>query len=78
MAPQLPPPDPRLHSIRWGEQRPAWRLDGRSGITMRITIECECGNKHILEVKKKYMQCRDNLEAGGFRYTASDTEIQDG
>lgn len=36
---------------------------------MKITIECDCGN-HI-EMKappKKYLQMRDNLETGEFRY----------
>ena len=47
---------------------------------MKITIECEkCGNKHIVSApEKKYLQLRDNLEAGEFRYTAADTVIKDG
>lgn len=46
---------------------------------MKIIIECECGNKHILQApEKKYLQFRDNLESGGYRYTASDTEVKDG
>lgn len=46
---------------------------------MKITIECECGNKHVLQAPaKRFLQFRDNLETGEFRYTASDTEIKDG
>ena len=42
---------------------------------MKITIECECGNRHTMEVHaKKYLQFRDNLEAGHFRYL--DTKIE--
>lgn len=47
---------------------------------MKITIECEsCGNQHTLSTPaKKYLQLRDNLEVGGYRYTATDTVIKDG
>lgn len=42
---------------------------------MKITIECECGNKHTMEApEKKYLQSRDNLEAGHFKYAASDSD----
>ena len=34
---------------------------------MKITIECECGNKRTMEVPtKKSLLFRDNLEAGHF------------
>lgn len=46
---------------------------------MKITIECECGNKHTVSAPaKKYLQLRDNLEKGGFMYSASDSKIKDG
>ncbi len=46
---------------------------------MKITIECECGNKHTLEApEKKYIQFRDNLEVHTFRYSNSDTKYNDG
>ena len=46
---------------------------------MKITIECECGKKHTVSAPaRKYLQLRDNLETGGFRYSASDTKIIDG
>lgn len=46
---------------------------------MKITIECECGKKHTVSApERKYLQLRDNLETGGFRYNASDTIIKDG
>ena len=47
---------------------------------MTITITCDrCGNKHTMSTKEiKYLQLRDNLEVGGFRYSSSDTKIKDG
>ncbi|MBR1832334.1 MAG: hypothetical protein IJ784_07875 [Ruminiclostridium sp.] len=43
---------------------------------MKITIECECGNKRTMEVPtKKSLLFRDNLEAGHFRYTASNADV---
>ena len=46
---------------------------------MKIMIECECGKKYTVSaLAKKYLQLRDNLEEGGFRYSASDTKIRDG
>ena len=47
---------------------------------MKIIIECEkCGNNHILSAKpKKYLQFRDNLEVGRFKYVESDTVIKNG
>ena len=42
---------------------------------MKITIECECGNKNIMEVPTaKSFLFRDNLEAGHFRYATSDAD----
>ena len=47
---------------------------------MKITIECEkCKKTHSFSsLPRKYLQLRDNLEKGGFRYNASDTKIRDG
>lgn len=47
---------------------------------MNITIECEkCGNKHTVSaLERMYLQFRDNLENGNFRYAFSDTLIKDG
>ncbi len=40
---------------------------------MKLTIECECGNKITLSAPpKKYLQLRDNLEAQQFRYDGAD------
>lgn len=44
---------------------------------MRITIECDCGNKMELSVQsKKYVQFRDSLESQHFQYDGE--EIRDG
>lgn len=44
---------------------------------MKITIECECGNKIIMPAPpKEYLQLRDNLETKMFRYDGA--EIKDG
>lgn len=40
---------------------------------MKITIECECGNKVVLPVQsKKYIQFRDWLETRQFRYDGAE------
>lgn len=44
---------------------------------MKLTIECECGNKIVLSApQKKYFQLRDNLETMRFRYDGA--EIKNG
>ena len=44
---------------------------------MKLTIECECGNKVSLQVEKgKDLQLRDGLEVAGFSY--DDAEIKKG
>ncbi len=46
---------------------------------MKITLECECRRKHTVSApEKKYLQFRDDLEAGGFRFSSSDIKIRDG
>lgn len=40
---------------------------------MKITIECECGNRISLSAPaKKYLQLRDNLEKEKFRYDGAE------
>ena len=44
---------------------------------MKITIECECGNRITMSApEKKYLQFRDNLETEEFRYDGA--VIKDG
>ena len=39
---------------------------------MTLTIECECGNRVTVSAPpKKYLQLRDNLETGDFKYGGS-------
>ena len=40
---------------------------------MRLTIECECGNKWTMSAPpQKYLQLRDNLETENFRYDGAE------
>lgn len=40
---------------------------------MKLTIECECGNKITMEPpSRKYLQLRDHLETKGFRFESSE------
>ena len=44
---------------------------------MKLTIECECGNKiKLSSLPKRYLQLRDNLETEQFRYDGA--EIKNG
>lgn len=44
---------------------------------MKMSLECECGNKIALSVPSgKYVQFRDNLETEQFRYDGA--EIKNG
>lgn len=46
-------------------------------MSMRIRIDCECGNKIDCMVPKgKYIQARDNLEAHRFRYVGEEIQGQ--
>ena len=42
---------------------------------MKITMQCECGNRIDLAVARgKYLQLRDNLETHDFRFDGAEIE----